>query len=196
MRITGGEARGARLRTLKGSETRPTADQVRKAMFDILASQVAGSRVLDLFAGSGALGIEALSRGAAEAVFVESSRAACRLITDNLSTSGLGAKGVVKCITAEGFLSRARIQPFDLAFLDPPYARGLGFVAGMLGKLGSEGRKRGSAGVGSSGWIRTGGTVIVESASGVVPWPEEFRQTRVRAFGRTQIAIAVLDDHA
>jgi 16S rRNA (guanine966-N2)-methyltransferase len=189
MRVTGGDAKGARIRTLKGPETRPTADQVRKAIFDILGpvatdSVVNGARVIDLFAGSGALGIEALSRGAAEAVFVESSREACAIILENLNATGYRDKGIVRRADVERFLSRKARPAFDLAFLDPPYARGLGFVARMLGKLGS------------GNWIRTGGTVVVESAVGTIPWPEGFRETRVRPFGRTQIAVAVRDDDA
>src|SRR5213593_1735125 len=92
MRITGGTKKGARLRTLRGSETRPTADQVRKAMFDILGPQVAEARVLDLFAGSGALGIEALSRGAAEAVFVDSDPRATAAVARNLDLLGITAR--------------------------------------------------------------------------------------------------------
>jgi len=185
MRVTGGEAKSARLRTLKGAETRPTADQVRKAIFDILGGEsVADARVLDLFAGTGALGIEALSRGGAEAVFVESNREACSVILSNLGSAGFRDKGVVRRADVERFLSRKARPPFDLAFLDPPYARGLGFLARILGKLGS------------GGWVRTGGTVVVESAVGKISWPPGFRQTRVRPFGRTQVAVAVRDDDA
>lgn len=184
MRVTGGEAKGGRLRTLRGADTRPTADQVRKAIFDILGPHIDGTRVLDLFAGSGALGIEALSRGAREAVFVESSREACSQILQNLLATGLRPKGVVRRADAERWVTRKAGEPFDLAFLDPPYARGIGFVARILGKLGS------------GGWIRTGGTVVVESAAGTLDVPPGFRQTRVRRFGRTQITVAVRDDDA
>ena len=184
MRIGGGEAKGIRLRTLAGSEMRPTADMVRKAIFDILGPTVEGARVLDLFAGSGALGIEALSRGAADAVFVESSREACSIIGDNLLAAGVRARGVVRRRDAERFVARKATEPFDLAFLDPPYSRGLGFLARMLGKLGS------------GGWIGSGGTVVVEAAEGSVDWPAGFRQTRLRRFGRTQISVAVRDDDA
>jgi 16S rRNA (guanine966-N2)-methyltransferase len=184
MRVTGGEAKGARLRALRGAETRPTADQVRKAIFDILGPHVEGRRVLDLFAGSGALGIEALSRGAAEAVFVESSREACSVVLANLLATGQRSKGVVRRADAGRWVGRRAAEAFDLAFLDPPYARGIGFVARILGKLGS------------GGWIRTGGTVVVESVVGTLAWPSGFRQTRVRKFGRTQITVAVRDDDA
>lgn len=184
MRVTGGEAKGARLRTLKGAETRPTTDQARKAIFDILGNQVVDARVLDLFAGTGAIGIEALSRGAAEAVFVEASREACSVIMNNLASTQCRGKGIVRRADAERFLSRTAHPAFDLAFLDPPYARGLGFVARILGKLGS------------GAWVRAGGTVVVESALGEMLWPEGFRQTKVRPFGRTQIAVAVRNDDA
>lgn len=179
MRITGGTARGVRLRTLSGPETRPTTDMARKAIFDMLGPTVEGARVLDLFSGSGALAIEALSRGAVEAVLVESSREACAVMLANLTAAGVRDRGVVRRRDAERFLARTASDPFDLAFLDPPYGRGLGFVARILGKLGS------------GGWIRTGGTVVVEAVSGTVEWPPGFRETRTRRFGRTQVGLAV-----
>ncbi|MGH2728255.1 MAG: RsmD family RNA methyltransferase, partial [Actinomycetota bacterium] len=122
MRVTGGAAKGARLRTLAGPETRPTTDMARKAIFDIIGPAVEGARVLDLFAGSGALGIEALSRGASEAVFVDSSREALGVILANLTATGLRAKGVLRRRDVERFIARHSTEPFDLAFLDPPYA--------------------------------------------------------------------------
>jgi 16S rRNA (guanine966-N2)-methyltransferase len=188
MRVTGGEAKGSRLRTLKRAETRPTADQVRKAIFDILGTSVEDARVLDLFAGTGALGIEALSRRAAESVFVESNREACGVISQNLASTGYQDKGVVRRSEVARFLARDATGPYDLAFLDPPYARGLGFVARMLGKLASGGP--------AGEWIRTGGAVVVESAVGTISWPKGFRETRVRPFGRTQITVAVRDNDA
>jgi 16S rRNA (guanine966-N2)-methyltransferase len=117
-------------------------------------------------------------------VFVESSREACSIIMNNLAATGCRGKGIVRRADAERFLARRAHPRFGLAFLDPPYARGLGFVARILGKLGS------------GGWIREGGTLVVESAVGKISWPEGFRQTKVRPFGRTQIALAVRDDDA
>jgi len=188
MRITGGRRKGMRLRAPADHQTRPTTDVARKAIFDILAGQVEHARVLDLFAGSGALGIEALSRGALEAVFIDSSREACSTIVENLAATGDRGRGIVQRADALRFLAnRSRPRPeiaFDVAFLDPPYDRGLGFVARILGKLGA------------GGWIRPGGAVVVSSATGPVSWPSGFRQTRVRPFGRTQIAVAVRDDDA
>ena len=184
MRVIGGAAKGTRLHTLRGPETRPTTDLARKAIFDILGSQDEGARVLDLFAGSGALGIEALSRGASEAVFVDDSREACSVVLANLIAAGVRARGVVRRADAARFLSRKAALPFDLALVDPPYARGLGFLARMLGKLGS------------GGWIRAGGAVVVEAATGPVEWPTGFRETRARRFGRTQISLGVRDADA
>ena len=99
MRVIGGQARGTRLRTLRGTRVRPTSDLVREAIFDILGERVLGSRALDLFAGSGALGIEALSRGAKEAVFVERDQKAAEIVETNLEACHLEEKGRIYEIT-------------------------------------------------------------------------------------------------
>jgi 16S rRNA (guanine966-N2)-methyltransferase len=121
MRIIGGAWGGRRLQAPPGDATRPTSDRVREALFSILGDRVAGARVLDLFAGSGALGLEALSRGAAEATFVDSAPAAVRALRANLDA--LGAQGVVRRQDVLRFLDGARSQArdYDLVFLDPPY---------------------------------------------------------------------------
>ena len=119
MRVVAGELRGRRLAAPPGRSTRPTADRVREALFSILGD-MAGLRVLDLFAGSGALGIEALSRGAAGAVFVDSSHRAAATVEANLR--GLGLDAAVHQRDAMAFLGRAgEGPPFDLVFVDPPY---------------------------------------------------------------------------
>lgn len=119
MRVVAGELRGRRLAAPAGPVTRPTADRVREALFSILGD-VSGLRVLDLFAGSGALGIEALSRGASQAVFVDSSRRAVAAIRSNLTALGLEAP--VHRQDALAFLAGSGGGAgFDLAFLDPPY---------------------------------------------------------------------------
>ena len=127
MRVVAGAFRGRGLVSPRGRATRPTSDRVREALFSILVS-VEGARVLDLFAGSGALAIEALSRGASEAVFVDSSAAAVAAIRRNLE--GVGARGQVRRQTALAYLEGARrdARLYDLVFLDPPYrhARTLG----------------------------------------------------------------------
>ena len=124
MRVITGSARGRRLRELEGLETRPTTDRVKESMFNILQFDIEGSRVLDLFAGTGQLGIEALSRGAAAAVFVEQRRDAAALVRDNLRLTGLADRARVVNGEALSYLASAG-ERFDIIFLDPPYAAGL-----------------------------------------------------------------------
>jgi 16S rRNA (guanine(966)-N(2))-methyltransferase RsmD len=121
MRVIAGSRRGARLMAPRGAATRPTSDRVREALFSILGPGVAGADVLDLFAGSGALAIEALSRGAASATLVDSSAAAIKVIERNLVTVGFDAE--VRRARALDYLERARTaaRQYDLVFLDPPY---------------------------------------------------------------------------
>jgi 16S rRNA (guanine966-N2)-methyltransferase len=122
VRVIAGRFGGRRLSAPRGAHTRPTADRVREALFSVLGD-VEGARVLDLFAGSGALGIEALSRGAAEATFVDSAPGAVRALRDNLSALELEAE--VRRRDARAFLRSARKsgRQYDLVFLDPPYRR-------------------------------------------------------------------------
>jgi 16S rRNA (guanine966-N2)-methyltransferase len=125
MRVIAGTARGTVLRAPKGEATRPTTDRVRSSLFSLLGDRVHGARVLDLFAGSGTLGIECLSRGAASATFVESGREAAACLRANLERAGLAGAGQVVVQSVEAFLaSRARAGgvTFDLVFADPPYA--------------------------------------------------------------------------
>jgi 16S rRNA (guanine966-N2)-methyltransferase len=127
MRITGGEGRGIPIKAPKGMRTRPTSDKVREAMFDTLGAHVVGAQVLDLFAGSGALGIEALSRGATFAVFVENSTSAARVIEDNLAKTRFSEKGEI--VRTDFALAIRRFEKarrkFGLIFIDPPYEGGL-----------------------------------------------------------------------
>ena len=121
MRVIAGSARGTVLKTPEGSRTRPTADRVKEALFSILHFDLPGARVLDLFGGTGQLGIEALSRGADSAVFVDFQDAACKLIRENLRRSGfLDRSKVIK----SDYLSylRSTKERFDIVLLDPPYA--------------------------------------------------------------------------
>lgn len=122
MRIIAGEARGRRLTAPAGSKTRPTADRVREAIFNVIGSRVTDAKVLDVFAGSGALACEALSRGAESAVLIEIDKAAQQAIKTNLASLGLG--GRLYCGDALKVISRFR-EPFDIIFLDPPYNKGL-----------------------------------------------------------------------
>jgi 16S rRNA (guanine(966)-N(2))-methyltransferase RsmD len=125
MRITGGTFRSRAIRAPRGQATRPTSDRVREALFGILGSAgaVEGARVLDLYAGTGALAIEALSRGAADAVLVESGREALVALRANLATLGLEARArVIAADVREGLRRLASAGPFDLVLADPPWA--------------------------------------------------------------------------
>ena len=124
MRVITGTARGRRLKQLEGMETRPTTDRVKEGMFSILQFDIEGRRVLDLFAGTGQLGIECLSRGAASAVFVECRSDAVKLIKDNLKVTELSDRAQVVSGDSMSYLNSVR-EPFDLIFLDPPYEAGL-----------------------------------------------------------------------
>ncbi|HET6344311.1 MAG TPA: 16S rRNA (guanine(966)-N(2))-methyltransferase RsmD [Myxococcota bacterium] len=125
MRVIAGTARGRKLHSPKGLTTRPTPARVREALFSILAAHVPRARVLDLFAGSGALGIEALSRGAARATFVEVDRTTVGFLRRNLAT--FAERSEILAMPAASAMTRlaGRATPFDLVFLDPPYAQGL-----------------------------------------------------------------------
>lgn len=121
MRVITGTARGIQLKTPEGMVTRPTTDRVKEAMFSIIHFDIPGARVLDLFGGTGQLGIEAISRGAKHAVFVDAGEPACRLIKENLKKTKLEGQGRVVRSDYLEFLSRCR-ESFDIILLDPPYA--------------------------------------------------------------------------
>ena len=123
MRVITGTARGRRLKELLGMETRPTTDKVKESLFSIIQFDIEGRRVLDLFAGTGQLGIEALSRGAAEAVFVDRRPDAVRLVQENLALCGFTDRARVKSGDVLAYLKSG--EKFDLIFLDPPYAADL-----------------------------------------------------------------------
>ena len=121
MRVISGKAKGVTLKTPIGMATRPTADRVKEAIFSIIQFDIPGMSVLDLFGGSGQLGIEALSRGAKDAVFVDEREDACRLIRENLKRTKFEAQGRVVRMDYKAFL-KSTTQQFDLILLDPPYA--------------------------------------------------------------------------
>ena len=149
MRVVAGLYGGRKLVAPAGSETRPTSDRVRESLFSVLGPSIQGARVLDLFAGSGALGIEALSRGAAVAVFVDRSHKATQALRANLTALGIEAE--VRPIEARAALraASARREAYDLVFLDPPYRR-----AAELGRELSEGL---------SAVLASGARVVTES---------------------------------
>lgn len=121
MRVITGKARGTVLKTPEGMQTRPTADRVKEALFSIINFDIPGGRILDLFGGTGQLGIEALSRGALSAVFVDESDAACKLIQENLRRSKLSSQARVVRSDYSAYLRSCK-EKFDFIFLDPPYA--------------------------------------------------------------------------
>lgn len=121
MRVITGKARGVQLKTPEGMQTRPTADRVKEALFSIINFDIPGAKVLDLFGGTGQLGIEALSRGAASAVFVDAREESCRLIRENLKRTKMEKDAKVIRSDYMDYLNRCREQ-YNIIFLDPPYA--------------------------------------------------------------------------
>jgi 16S rRNA (guanine966-N2)-methyltransferase len=181
LRVIGGTAGGRRLVAPK-SDARPTSDRVKEALFNVLGeTRVRGAHVLDLYAGSGALGIEALSRGAARAVFVDRDRAAVAAIDANLVATGLAELGRVHRATASTFLARdaPRCEPFDLVLVDPPYDLGAGDLAAALDALAVPGR------------LAPGAAVVLERArAAAAPRPPEGWTTEFeRAYGDTLLQI-------
>ena len=156
MRIITGSARGILLESLPGEETRPTADRVKEALFSMIQFEIEGRRVLDLFAGSGALGLEALSRGAQVSVFIDASRAACDVVTANAKKARL----YDRCrISAGDFASYLRgaagREQFDIIFLDPPYDAE--YVAPALEQIAQ------------GGLLAPGGKIVCETDNGALP---------------------------
>lgn len=150
-----GVAKGRKLIAPKTSTVRPSKDRLKEALFSSLGQRVLGARVLDLYAGSGALGIEALSRGAASATFVESDLEAQRAIHTNLETTGLSGSATVLPMAVESFVGSAGEGPFDIVLIDPPYE--LGLPSDVLEALASNGS------------VAIGGRVVVELSSRRLP---------------------------
>lgn len=184
MRIIGGRLRGRRLAAPGAAgggkaHLRPTSDRVREALFNLLKhggyGTLEGRRVLDLFAGTGALGLEALSRGAVRAVFVEDFAAARALIRENVEA--LGLTGVTKIWRRDATrLGPCRGEPFDLVFLDPPYRSGLAGPALEAARVG--------------GWIAPGAVVVLElAADEAAPGPDWLTLADRRRYGDTQILV-------
>ena len=149
MRVITGSARGMVLRTLEGNDVRPTTDKVKEAIFSAIQFEIEGRRILDLFAGSGQLGIEALSRGADSAVFVDADKNAVKIVKENLAKTKLDSLASVAQTDSIAFLTITD-RIFDVAFLDPPYGNGL--LQKALSKI--------------SGNIAEGGIVICEHPFG------------------------------
>ena len=180
MRVIAGEARGRRLEALPGTEiTRPTMDQVKEAMFSIVQFDLPGARVLDLYAGSGAVGLEAASRGAGPVVLVEADRPTARLIESNARELGLQAD--VRSAKAETFAA-APGRRFDLVFLDPPYDVPTATVESLL------------AGIAEHGVAERGLVVVERSARDRAPaWPSSFTDTWEKNYGETTLYYGSVD---
>lgn len=174
MRVVAGELRGRRLHPPAGTATRPTADRVREAVFSMLGDAVVGARVLDLYAGSGALGIEALSRGAATAEFVDSSRAAVAAVRRNLAELGLEAPVRRRDALAQLADAAAAGRAYDLVFADPPYDSA-GPAGARLAELLPA--------------VLHQGALIVTESNKRDPLLLPFRLLRERTYGDTRIAI-------
>jgi len=178
-RIIGGTAGGRRIATPRGVNTRPTSDRVREALFSAVESwcgSLAGLRFLDLYAGSGAVGLEAWSRGAGVVTLVEQDRRTATMIAAN--ARGLGfAKADVVTAPVSATLARTPAAPYDVAFLDPPYALSEADVAADLAALNDH------------GWLVPGALVVVERGSrGPEPdWPEGFEDSREKKYGETAL---------
>jgi 16S rRNA (guanine966-N2)-methyltransferase len=185
VRIVGGRHRGRRLAAPAGAAVRPTADRVREALFNILVhggsvpGGLAGARVIDLFAGTGALGLEALSRGAAHAVFVEHDRAALRAIERNIAMLHEVDRSTV--LARDATRPGGRIgMPTTLAFLDPPYGQGLA--------------ERALAALASGQWLAPGALVVVEtSARDTLAAPPGFAEIDRRRYGATMLVFLRAD---
>ena len=171
MRVITGSARGRRLKTPENYDIRPTSDNVKEAVFNILQFDVEGRRVLDLFAGTGQLGIEALSRGSASAVFIDRDRAAIQIVKDNLKTCGLS--GTVLCCDSLSYLKNC--GRFDLIFVDPPYDSGLyDEVLGMINQIDI---------------LSDGGIIIVEARqeTPLADMTAPYRRLREYRYGKVKI---------
>ncbi len=134
MRIISGACRGRKLVQIQGKDIRPTSDRVREALFNILGPDIRRKRVLDMFAGTGALGLEALSRGAQSAVFVDAARSACNVIKRNIELCRMADQAQIICYDLVKAPLPEFHHPFDLIFMDPPYNKG--YPRQVLGKPG------------------------------------------------------------
>jgi len=176
MRIIAGEWRGRKLVAPAGQQTRPTADRTRETLFSMLASRLGSFdefRVADLYAGSGALGLEALSRGAAHATFVETDRAAIKAIEANVATFEAASRAAIRSVSANNL---PKSHPFDLIFADPPYEPGSGTAVAEV--------------VAGSGSLPPGGWMAIETHRGdAVTPPEGWTIEAERDVGRARLTI-------
>lgn len=182
MRVAGGRFKGRPLTGPRSQSIRPTSDRTREAVFNILTHRdgfhLDGARVLDLFAGTGALGIEALSRGASFVLFVETGAEGRAAIRENTEKLGLGGTSKIyrRDATAPG--EPGTLEPFDLLFMDPPYGKGLGEKA-LLNAI-------------SGGWLKGGAGIVWEEAAGTeIAVPSSVEEIDRRVYGAAQVFFGV-----
>ena len=183
MRVVSGRLRGRAIAAPKSKTIRPTADRLRKSLFNILAhafdDPVTGARVLDLFAGTGALGIEALSRGAGFALFVDDGAEARALLRENVAALGLGGTSKIFRRDATKLGEAHPVAPFSLAFLDPPYGQGLAAAALASARAG--------------GWLMPEALIVVEEATKAeFVSPEGFHEIDRRRYDDTELIFLCL----
>ena len=176
MRVITGKARGVQLKTPDGMTTRPTSDRVKEALFSIIQFEIPGATVLDLFGGTGQLGIEALSRGAKRAVFVDAGEPACRLIRENLKRTRLEGDAAVIRSDYLDYLKRCK-ETFQIIFLDPPYAEV--FLETALKRIAE------------IDILQSGGIIVAERPLGKeLPWEfEGFTRSRDYKYGNTLLTV-------
>ena len=180
MRVIGGTLRGRTIASPKSQAIRPTADRLREALFNILVhahdDPITGARVLDLFAGTGAFGIEALSRGAAFTLFVDDGAEARALMRENVDTLGLGGTSRIFRRDATKLGPAHPVEPFSLAFIDPPYGHGLAEKSLVSARAG--------------GWLTPDAIVVVEEAAEVAfAPPEGFSEIERRRYDDTEFIL-------
>jgi len=177
MRIVGGRLRGRNLANPKSAAIRPTADRLRESLFNVLVhahgDPVTNARVLDLFAGTGALGLEALSRGASFALFIDDGAEARALIRGNVEALGLGGMARIFRRDATKLGGAHPLAPFSLVFADPPYGKGFGEAALVSAREG--------------GWLEPGALIVVEEAKHCFAAPEAFDEIERRAYDDTEL---------
>ena len=176
MRVITGTARGVQLKTPDGLTTRPTADRVKEALFSIIQFDIPGARVLDLFGGTGQLGLEALSRGAASAVFVDAGEPACRIIRENIKRTKMDQQAAVVRSDYMAYLNRCT-QQFDFIFLDPPYAEV--FLENALNRITE------------IDILASGGIIVTERPTGKeLPWEfEGYVRSKDYKYGNTLLTL-------
>lgn len=181
MRVISGLARGLKLSSIEGMETRPTLDRVKEPLFSMLMPYIYDKNVLDLFSGSGALGIEALSRGAKNCVFVDKNPKCVKVISDNIKRARLEEKSTVKNVSYEIFLKQSK-EKFDLVFLDPPYKMGL--LDDILKILRENAH------------LNTDAIVCVEADDGTEILYDGYTLLKERKYGRVKLFILQLEKEA